>query len=331
MRTGDTDLEVVANFEQFGPQPHMQPPGFSVMTQLGTGSCATVWGGTYKGMRVALKAGKNPHYINEVDMLRRFDHTNIVRILGCSVDEETKLSCICMQWQTGGDLYAAIAPDENGNSIVTPGNKGTVFAVLEGIGAALVFMHGLKIVHCDMKPENVTLTWKPKNPRNPHAARVIPTVVDLGFATEIDPDKPIHIHTGTPGYAAPEIIKAEKCTAAIDLYAYGVVCYNTVTGTMPVKEYTDDTETNFTVTMPPGAHAYAHATGDIIRDMMSALPGDRPSAEEVVTRLAIIREELVAAEQTHTPLQPRTNRPCVAHCKCISTPNKRPKLNECDP
>ncbi|RYZ15623.1 MAG: hypothetical protein EOO70_06400, partial [Myxococcaceae bacterium] len=65
---------------------------------------------------------------------------------------------------------------------------------------ALQFLHGLGLIHCDLKPENILLddNYNIK-------------VSDFGFAKPLEPNELLFELCGTPGYLAPELLRAALC------------------------------------------------------------------------------------------------------------------------
>ena len=84
-----------------------------------------------------------------------------------------------------------------------------------------------KIVHRDLKPENVMMSSVDKE-----NFEVI--VIDFGFACFYDPEQEVGKDEilGTPAYMAPEIIRGEKYTEKVDVWAIGVIMFMLLSGEM---------------------------------------------------------------------------------------------------
>jgi serine/threonine-protein kinase len=102
-----------------------------------------------------------------------------------------------------------------------------VLPILEQLAAVLEAVHAVGVVHRDLKPANIMITTVESTPRV--------KVLDFGFAKSRD----ALVHTspelvlGTPGYMAPEQIRATPVAAHTDLYALGLIAWFMVTGKEP--------------------------------------------------------------------------------------------------
>ena len=105
------------------------------------------------------------------------------------------------------------------------------------VGQALVAVHAKGIVHRDLKPENILLLAKPQ----PGGRRV--KLVDFGLAKLVEgvpahmregaPSTAAGVNVGTPHYMSPEQCRGLKVDARADIYALGVLLYETLTGKLP--------------------------------------------------------------------------------------------------
>ena len=90
----------------------------------------------------------------------------------------------------------------------------------------MLFVHSRKILHCDLKSQNILLTesWQVK-------------VCDFGLARFQDRFvKDNKGKIGTPHWMAPEILRGESYTEAADVYSFGVILWEVLTGQIPYKE-----------------------------------------------------------------------------------------------
>jgi serine/threonine-protein kinase len=112
-----------------------------------------------------------------------------------------------------------------------------MYPVFMDVGRVLVAVHDHGIIHRDLKPDNVILI--------PQGAVAAPKVklVDFGLAkllvgergqTSNGPHTAIGVNVGTPHYMSPEQCRGGTVDARSDLYALGVMFYETVTGLLPI-------------------------------------------------------------------------------------------------
>ena len=128
--------------------------------------------------------------------------------------------------------------------------------LIRQVAQALDALHGIGWIHGDVKPENAVL-----GPRG-HV-----TLVDLGFASKIH-TSPNHHFRGTPTYAAPETLAGTMAAMpAMDIFSLGRVLWQWITRTEQVSQ----------VLLEPVA--------DLVEQMVSREPDDRPAAAEVVQQL----------------------------------------------
>jgi len=90
------------------------------------------------------------------------------------------------------------------------------------IGSALHYLHGMDVVYRDLKPENLLIN------RDGHII-----ITDFGLSKEIDGDGKTHTFCGTPEYLAPEILKGEPHSFAVDWWSLGTILFELLTGLPP--------------------------------------------------------------------------------------------------
>ena len=100
-----------------------------------------------------------------------------------------------------------------------PLDRDEAVRVLKGLGAALVYLKKLGIVHQDIKPANLFLDG--------HKVKL----GDFGVAFTRE-EKPLD-RAGSPFYMAPELFRGQVASPASDAYSYGVLAYELLTGRRP--------------------------------------------------------------------------------------------------
>ena len=82
--------------------------------------------------------------------------------------------------------------------------------------AGLAHMHAHRILHLDLKPENVLCV-------SPHTNAI--KLIDFGLARRHDPDDPTRVMFGTPEFVAPEVVNFDPIGYITDTWSLGVITY----------------------------------------------------------------------------------------------------------
>lgn len=184
---------------------------------------------TKLGERVAIKMLNLREAINntdliddEVDVMRKLHHDNIVRIYEYLRPPEWRF--IAMEYCSAGDVYNLII-NMKGNLVVRH-----VKDFARSMLSALRYLHEQNIIHNDIKPDNTIVHQTTRG-------QYIYKLADFGTAVKIEKPYDNHIDgfhsmSGTPGFFAPERFNS-KTTAKSDVYALGVSIYWLLTGRDP--------------------------------------------------------------------------------------------------
>ncbi|MDP9260065.1 MAG: protein kinase, partial [Actinomycetota bacterium] len=199
---------------------------YAVERVIGRGGMATVYLARDRTLRrsVALKV-LAPHlaadeafrarFLREARLAARLTHPNVVQVYDVGEDERGPF--IVMEYVEGETL----ADDLRRRGPLPPAE---VAAVGIQLCAALEAAHAERLVHRDIKPQNIL--------RRPDGQVKL---ADFGIARSLAGTSHTEIGTvlGTAAYLAPEQGRGESVTAAADIYSLGVVLYELVTGRVP--------------------------------------------------------------------------------------------------
>jgi serine/threonine-protein kinase len=151
-------------------------------------------------------------FLAEARTAAKVTHENVISIYDFGVDEEKRLFMV-MEFLQGEDLRHAI---KDGHT----GDLRSKLKIALQTARALDFIHKNKIIHRDIKPENIHI----------NSAGVV-KLMDFGIAKTEDFSRtqPGYV-LGTPYYMAPEQVRGEPLTGQVDVYAFGVLLFELLTG-----------------------------------------------------------------------------------------------------
>jgi len=167
-------------------------------------------------------------FLREARLLGSCDHRNIASIWDLDEDRGRPFMVLEYLCMNVGDLIGEGRVVENGTRIVPPR---TALDFVRQTLTGLEYLHGLGIVHLDIKPGNLML-----------GSDGTIKLIDLGLSRLRGEAwvKPRGLKIGSPYYAAPEQEdNPEKADARADLYALGVVLHRLVSGLLPVDGLAD--------------------------------------------------------------------------------------------
>ncbi|KAL2541388.1 Serine/threonine-protein kinase BRI1-like 2 [Abeliophyllum distichum] len=215
--------------------------GFSAASMIGSGGFGEVFKATLKdGSSVAIKklirlsCQGDREFMAEMETLGKIKHRNLVPLLGyCKVGEERLLVYEFMEYGSLEEMLHG-RPRVRDRRIL---NWEERKKIARGAAKGLCFLHHNcipHIIHRDMKSSNVLLD-------NEMEARVS----DFGMArliSALDTHLSVSTLAGTPGYVPPEYYQSFRCTSRGDVYSFGVILLELLTGKRPTdKEDFGDT------------------------------------------------------------------------------------------
>jgi serine/threonine protein kinase len=271
---------------------------YLLVRPIGQGATGTVWRGVDRssGEPVAVKLLhesllRQPklvtRFVQERTILMMLRHRNVVRVRDLfSVGESLGL---VMDLVPGGSLREYLREYHT----LRPGEAARLAAQ---VAAALAEAHELGIVHRDLKPDNLLL--------HREGGELDIRLTDFGIARVLNTPSLTtpNAVVGTPHYMAPEAFTGTPTSPAADVYALGVLIYETVCGRPPYDS--DNVHELMQLHLqgdperPPGV---PDALWDVIVGCLDLKPRLRPTAVELIADLSE-----VARREADTPALPRS-------------------------
>lgn len=180
------------------------------------GSQGDVYYGKLSNTPVAVKRVRDVS-LTKIRHLRELNHKNIIKFRGIS--ENSNFYYIIMEWCPYGTLHDHIHSGRQLSSTIL-----SDFA--QQIATGMKYLHSKNIIHRDLKPSNILLTHHD-----------VLKISDFGTHKVFNDKQPFTsiTYAGTHAYMAPEVIRSEPYSFPVDVWSYGVVLWEILTGDEPYK------------------------------------------------------------------------------------------------
>ncbi|KAG0618722.1 hypothetical protein M758_4G087800 [Ceratodon purpureus] len=233
-------LQVQQKFEEFEVKPTIFPYSqlrnatrdFHPDLKLGEGAFGAVYKGILpNGNVVAVKqlfaktTQSIDEFLNEVVLLTGMKHRNLVNLKGCCIREQQRL--LVYEYVDNYDVDQVLLAGANKTLLSWP----VRLKICVGVARGLHYLHALahpRIIHRDIKASNILL-----------AKNYDTKIADFGLAL-LFPDEQSYILTkhiaGTKGYLAPEYASFGQLSDKVDVFSFGVLCLEIVSGRRNIDE-----------------------------------------------------------------------------------------------
>lgn len=162
----------------------------------------------------------------EINILKELHHENIVQLYECNI---SSVGCfLVMEFCNGGDLAGYL---QSKGTL----REDTIRHFFRQIARAMKVMHDQGILHRDLKPQNLLLSYKKSNPK---PSNIVIKIADFGFARHLSNDRMAATMCGSPMYMAPEVITSQEYNAKADLWSIGTIIYQCLVGLSPFQANT---------------------------------------------------------------------------------------------
>lgn len=224
------------------------------------GAFGRLYRGTYNGKDVAVKLLDRPEnsleraqfleeqFAKEVFMLATLQHENVVRFVGACW--KPLVWCIATEYAKGGSLRMLLVRRR-----MIPLRLAVKYAL--DVGRGMEYLHSLGFMHRDLKSDNLLIADKSIK------------IADFGVARIAVQTEGMTPETGTYRWMAPEMVQGHDYGNKVDVYSFGIVLWELITGNLPFQ----------------GMTAVAAAWAVVNRGLRPAIPTDcAPALAQIMTR-----------------------------------------------
>lgn len=273
------------------------------------GTYGTVYRGTYDGQDVAVKvldwgedgiataaetAALRASFQQEVAVWHKLDHPNVTKFIGASMGTSnlkipsnntssdahnslpSRACCVVVEYLPGGTLKKYLIRNWRKKLAL-----GVVIQLALDLSRGLSYLHSKKIVHRDVKTENMLLD-----------SRRTLKIADFGVArVEAQNPRDMTGETGTLGYMAPEVLDGKPYNRKCDVYSFGICLWEIYCCDMPYPDLSFAEVSSAVVRQnlrPDIPRCCPSSLASIMKKCWDANPEKRPEMDEVVGLLEAI-------------------------------------------
>lgn len=264
--------------------------GFQTIRMIGNGAFGAVYlvtdpkTGAFYAMKVvkcALMNENQKQYLNrEIDIMRKAVYPSLLRLAGFRFPtRDDPNATILTEYMSNGSLFDMLERERKG---IAPGNwdATTKTKIVLGIAAGMRYLHSLDIIHRDLKSENILLD------ENLEAK-----IGDFGlskFTNGVDPKSNTQ-RLGTPLYMAPELFQNAPYDYKVDVYAFGMIAFETVTAINPFADLSNPIALGMKIVQgerPEFPETCPEPYRRLIESCWAHEPGQRPEFGRIVELLS---------------------------------------------
>ena len=241
---------------------------------LGSGSEGCVFMGVLHNRKVAVKKFRDAvHVGHEVTHLKTLDHPNVVRLLGACT--EPPVFCLVMEL-CQRSMFDVLQETKLGPAVICNWGR--------QVACGVHYLHSLNIVHRDLKSPNILIGKDGRTLK----------ISDFGTARQFGPKSTPQSFRGSLSWMAPEVIRSEPCSQMVDVWSFGVVLWELLTGQVPYSGVDPaaiiygvgmgEFELPVPKTTPPGFSL-------LLKQCWNLEPKHRPKMRSVLLHLQIVEDD----------------------------------------
>ncbi|KAK1425343.1 hypothetical protein QVD17_20694 [Tagetes erecta] len=290
-------------------QESIDPLKLVVGKVIGRGSFGVVHKGSYLGQTVAVKVldlGSNKgitkdamesvknDFMKEVGIWQVLDHPNVTKMIGATMSMNTNFShknkkskvesnfCVVSEYIKGGSLRSYLFKNRDKK---LPMKRVLQFAL--DIAKGLSYMHSKKIIHRDVKPENILIDHENNLKLADFGESTFESLELFYTSGEI----------GTRGYMAPEIVRGKPYGRKCDVFSFGICLWEIYSCDMAYTFDLDKIKYEIYKDMRPSMHVNCpRSLAQLIERCWDTDPRKRPEMKDVIVEL----EEIMKSEESKT-------------------------------
>ncbi|KAL0376261.1 UNVERIFIED_CONTAM: Serine/threonine-protein kinase STY46 [Sesamum calycinum] len=266
----------------------IDPQYLKFESKVASGSYGDLYKGTYCSQEVAIKILKaerlntelQKEFAQEVYIMRKVRHKNVVQFIGACTRPPNL--CIVTEYMSGGSVYDYLHKQKG--SFKLPALLKVAIDVSKGMN----YLHQNNIIHRDLKAANLLMD-----------ENEVVKVGDFGVARVKAQTGVMTAETGTYRWMAPEVIEHKPYDHKADVFSFGVVLWELLTGKLPYEYLTPlqaavgVVQKGLRPTIPKHTHP---KLAELLERCWQQDPTLRPDFSEVTEILKQISKELILAQ-----------------------------------
>ncbi|ONH92366.1 hypothetical protein PRUPE_8G170600 [Prunus persica] len=262
----------------------IDPRQLTFGNKVASGSCGDLYKGTYCTQEVAIKVLK-PECVNsdmhkdfaqEVYIMRKVRHKNVVQFIGACTKPPSL--CIVTEFMSGGSVYDYLHKQKGVFKLPA------LLKVAIDVSKGMTYLHQNNIIHRDLKAANLLMD-----------ENEVVKVADFGVARVKSQSGVMTAETGTYRWMAPEVIEHKPYDHKADVFSFGVVLWELLTGKLPYEYLTPlqaavgVVQKGLRPTIPKNTHP---KLVELLEKCWQQDPALRPDFSEIIEMLQPLAKEI---------------------------------------